>query len=55
VILTEWNEFRALDLSRLATGMPTPHLADLRNIYTADDATTAGFTAYDSIGRSSVS
>ncbi len=55
VILTEWNEFRALDLSRLATGMTTPHLADLRNIYTADDATTAGFTAYDSIGRSSVS
>lgn len=51
VILTEWNEFRALDLSRLAEAMAKPRLADLRNIYTAQDAGRAGFEAYDSIGR----
>lgn len=51
VILTEWNEFRALDLSRLAGAMAKPRLADLRNIYTAQDAGRAGFEAYDSIGR----
>ncbi|NNE80992.1 MAG: UDP-glucose/GDP-mannose dehydrogenase family protein [Silicimonas sp.] len=51
VILTEWNEFRALDLSRLAALMATPKMADLRNIYSADDASEAGFKAYVSIGR----
>ena len=51
VILTEWNAFRALDLSRLAQSMKTPHMADLRNIYTSDDAGQAGFTAYVSVGR----
>ncbi|MGH1453265.1 MAG: UDP-glucose dehydrogenase family protein [Paracoccaceae bacterium] len=51
VILTEWNEFRALDLKKLARKMATPHMADLRNIYSAKDAKRAGFTAYSSIGR----
>ena len=51
VILTEWNEFRALDLPRLAGGMSTPRMADLRNIYSAEDATSAGFEAYESVGR----
>ena len=51
VLLTEWNEFRALDLSRLANGMKTARMADLRNIYTEADVTSAGFTAYDSVGR----
>ncbi|GHD98805.1 UDP-glucose 6-dehydrogenase [Defluviimonas sp. 20V17] len=51
VILTEWNEFRALDLKRLATGMAAPRMADLRNIYSARDATRAGFAAYISVGR----
>jgi UDPglucose 6-dehydrogenase len=51
VILTEWNEFRALDLGRLAEGMATPRLADLRNIYTAADAKKAGFEAYEAVGR----
>lgn len=51
VILTEWNEFRALDLSRLANGMNTAKLADLRNIYSAKDARNAGFESYESIGR----
>ncbi|WP_299775281.1 UDP-glucose/GDP-mannose dehydrogenase family protein [uncultured Tateyamaria sp.] len=52
VILTEWNEFRALDLKKLARRMTTPHMADLRNVYSAADAKGAGFTAYDSVGRS---
>jgi len=52
VILTEWNEFRALDLKRLARKMATPRLADLRNIYSVKDAKQAGFESYESIGRS---
>ena len=51
VLLTEWNEFRALDLKRLARKMNTPHMADLRNIYSAKEAKRAGFTAYSAIGR----
>ncbi len=51
VILTEWNEFRALDLKRMAKKMAVPHMADLRNIYSFKDAKRAGFTAYASIGR----
>ncbi len=55
VFLTEWNEFRALDLPRMAQGMRGRRMADLRNIYSADAAREAGFTAYDSIGRSGFS
>jgi len=51
VVLTEWNEVRALDLKRLARKMATPHMADLRNVYSPKDAKRAGFTAYSSIGR----
>lgn len=51
VILTEWNEFRALDLDRIAGGMTTARMADLRNIYSAQDAEDAGFEAYVSVGR----
>ena len=51
VILTEWNEFRALDLKRLAKKMATPRMADLRNIYSAKDARRAGFEAYVGVGR----
>jgi len=51
VLLTEWNEFRALDLKRLAKKMATPRLADLRNIYSARDAKRAGFVAYAGVGR----
>ncbi|MFT5796729.1 MAG: UDPglucose 6-dehydrogenase [Candidatus Azotimanducaceae bacterium] len=51
VILTEWNEFRALDLKRLAKRMATPVMADLRNVYSQKDARRAGFTAYTSVGR----
>ena len=51
VILTEWNEFRALDLQRLAKKMAQPRMADLRNIYSPRDAKRAGFEAYDAVGR----
>lgn len=51
VILTEWNEFRALDLKKLAKDMKTPRMGDLRNIYSAADAEAAGFASYVSIGR----
>lgn len=53
VILTEWNEFRALDLSRIAQNMAMPRMADLRNIYSSEDAVKAGFEAYVSVGRRS--
>ena len=51
VILTEWNEFRALDLKALAARMATPRMADLRNVYAADDVARAGFEAYVGVGR----
>ncbi|WP_300514849.1 UDP-glucose/GDP-mannose dehydrogenase family protein [Aliiroseovarius sp.] len=51
VLLTEWNEFRALDLKRLAKRMSTPRMADLRNIYSPKDAKRAGFDAYVAVGR----
>ncbi|WP_299868847.1 UDP-glucose/GDP-mannose dehydrogenase family protein [uncultured Roseobacter sp.] len=51
ILLTEWNEFRGLDLERLAQAMRTARMIDLRNIYSHEDATRAGFAAYASIGR----
>ena len=51
VLLTEWNEFRALDLKRLAKRMTTPVMADLRNIYSPRDVKQAGFEAYVAVGR----
>lgn len=51
VLLTEWNEFRALNLKRLANRMATPRMADLRNVYSPKDAKKAGFETYISVGR----
>ncbi|NSY39526.1 UDP-glucose/GDP-mannose dehydrogenase family protein [Leisingera sp. ANG59] len=51
VLLTEWNEFRALDLKKLARKMETPRMADLRNIYSPKSAKRAGFETYTSVGR----
>jgi UDPglucose 6-dehydrogenase len=51
VILTEWNEFRSLDLQKLALSMETPKLADLRNIYSRALALQAGFESYDGVGK----
>jgi UDPglucose 6-dehydrogenase len=49
-IVTEWEQFRALDLNRLKNVMTSPIIVDLRNIYPPEELTKAGFT-YDSIGR----
>jgi UDPglucose 6-dehydrogenase len=51
VLLTEWNEFRGLDLAKLARKMATPQMADLRNIYDPTEVREAGFTAYVGVGR----
>ena len=51
VVLTEWNEFRALNLKALRQKMRGGVLVDLRNIYQPREAATAGFALYDSIGR----
>lgn len=50
VIVTEWVQFRALDLKRLRAHMRQPIIVDLRNIYRREDVEAAGF-AYESIGR----
>jgi UDPglucose 6-dehydrogenase len=53
VILTEWNEFRSLDLERTKGLLRQPLLIDLRNIYRPEDVVAAGF-AYTSVGRKAV-
>ena len=50
VIITEWDEFRALDLDRLKADMARPVLVDLRNIYKPADVRQQGFD-YVSVGR----
>ncbi|HTZ35601.1 MAG TPA: UDP-glucose/GDP-mannose dehydrogenase family protein [Stellaceae bacterium] len=50
VLLTEWNEFRALDLGRVKSLLRAPVVIDLRNIYQPEEMTEAGFV-YHSIGR----
>ncbi|MBN8978411.1 MAG: UDP-glucose/GDP-mannose dehydrogenase family protein [Rhizobiales bacterium] len=50
VIVTEWGQFRALDLKRLRAEMRQPIIVDLRNIYRREDIEAAGFT-YESVGR----
>jgi UDPglucose 6-dehydrogenase len=50
VILTEWNEFRALDLERVKEALKTPLMVDLRNIYRPSQMREAGFQ-YTSVGR----
>ncbi|OWJ75345.1 MULTISPECIES: UDP-glucose dehydrogenase family protein [Haematobacter] len=51
VLLTEWNEFRALDLPRLAETMAVARMADLRNVYDETGVLEAGFAAYAGVGR----
>ena len=53
VIITEWNQFRALDLARLKSLMKAPVLVDLRNIYKPGEMRDAGFR-YVSVGRPAV-
>ena len=51
VLLTEWNEFRALDLKQMARKMETPRMVDLRNIYSEKSPKRAGFEIYLGVGR----
>ena len=50
VFITEWNQFRALDMERLRKLMRTPNIADLRNIYEPADMRELGFN-YVGVGR----
>lgn len=50
ILMTEWNQFRALDLARLRTLMRQPKVADLRNIYEPQDMRRLGFE-YVGVGR----
>ncbi len=53
VILTEWNEFRSLNLQRMREHLRQPVVVDMRNVYGPADMAAAGFT-YHGIGRPSV-
>ena len=50
ILLTEWNEFRGLDLGRVRDLLASPLVIDLRNIYQPQEMAAAGFS-YLSIGR----
>ena len=50
VIVTEWEQFRALDFARLKKVMQRPVLIDLRNIYRPEEVARHGFS-YESVGR----
>jgi UDPglucose 6-dehydrogenase len=50
VILTEWDQFRALDLGRIKSVMRAPRIVDFRNIYVPEEMARLGF-AYASVGR----
>jgi UDPglucose 6-dehydrogenase len=50
VIVTEWEQFRALDLEAIKAAMTTPVMVDLRNVYPPEDVARHGF-AYTGIGR----
>jgi UDPglucose 6-dehydrogenase len=52
VLVTEWEEFRALDFKRLKTLVKTPVLVDLRNIYPIAEVTRHGFS-YFAVGKKS--
>ncbi|NWE51532.1 UDP-glucose/GDP-mannose dehydrogenase family protein [Brevundimonas sp. P7753] len=50
VIMTEWDQFRALDLDRIKLLLKQPVMVDLRNVYRPEDMKARGFR-YSSIGR----
>lgn len=50
VFMTEWNQFRALDMIRVKQLMKSPNIADLRNIYEPEDMRDMGFQ-YVGVGR----
>jgi hypothetical protein len=50
VILTEWDQFRALDLGRIRAALKDPLVVDLRNLYEPTEMKARGFR-YISLGR----
>ncbi|NOY52981.1 MAG: UDP-glucose/GDP-mannose dehydrogenase family protein [Deltaproteobacteria bacterium] len=50
VLVTEWNQFRMLDLEKLKELLKSPVLVDLRNVYEPETLRAAGFT-YTCVGR----
>jgi len=52
VVVTEWVQYRTLDLERLKRELAQPVVVDLRNIYRREDMVALGFT-YESVGRPS--
>ncbi|HLM61435.1 MAG TPA: UDP binding domain-containing protein, partial [Pyrinomonadaceae bacterium] len=50
VFLTEWNQFRALDMKKVKKLLKSPKIADLRNIYEPKDMRELGFE-YIGVGR----
>ncbi len=50
VLVTEWNQFRMLDLNRVKSLLESPVIVDLRNVYNPEPMREAGFT-YVSVGR----
>jgi UDPglucose 6-dehydrogenase len=53
VIVTEWNEFRQLDLDRIKAVMAEHAVVDCRNVYDASDFEALGFR-YEGVGRGRV-
>lgn len=50
ILMTEWNQYRALDFEKLKEEMKTPIFIDLRNVYDPDSLKNAGFS-YVGVGR----
>jgi UDPglucose 6-dehydrogenase len=50
VIITEWNQFRALDMQKVKSLLNSPKIVDLRNVYKPDDMRELGFE-YVGVGR----
>jgi UDPglucose 6-dehydrogenase len=50
VVVTEWVQYRTLDLERVKAVMAHPVIVDLRNVYRPEEALALGFT-YESVGR----
>ncbi|WP_278371510.1 UDP binding domain-containing protein, partial [Thalassospira xiamenensis] len=53
VVLTEWNEFRGMDLDRIKSALKHPIVVDLRNVYDPGEMAEQGFS-YSCIGRASI-
>ena len=53
VILTEWNQFRALDLKKIKNSLKNKIIIDLRNIYNPKELNEMGFNYY-SVGRENI-